>query len=384
MRVKIVLTAAAVAGLLQVGVGTQLRYQEPPAPIPQILDADPIPTASVSPDGSWMLLLERAAMPRISDVSEPALGLAGTRINPRTTSPAFSLALKGLRLRSLQGTTDRRITLPASARIENPQWSPDSSQIAFTLTGDTGAKLWVADVATGQAKQVAPAVSLNSAVARVPCTWLSSSTALVCRTVASGRGPAPVPPRVPDGPVVQEATGGGGAVWTYQDLLDSAVDEALFDYYFSTQIAVIGLDGRVTTMGQPGIHSVALPSPDSQFMLVQTVHRPYWYIAPMQAFPTRTAIWDRSGKVIREIADTPLQEIALTGRDVVLTGPRNVSWRADAPATLVWAEATDGGNPDKPATTRDRVVVLAAPFSGAPATLADLQHRFSGRAVGAS
>ena len=96
----------------------------------------------------------------------------------------------------------------------------------------------------------------------------------------------------------------------------------------------------------------------------------------MQGFPTRTAVWDRTGRVVREIADTPLQEIALTGRDVVLTGPRSASWRADAPATLVWAEATDGGNPDKPAQTRDRVLTLAAPFSGNPATVANLEYRF--------
>ena len=282
MRIKLVITAAAISGLIQAGTGAQLRYEEPPAPIPQILDADPLPLASVSPDNMWLLLQERAPMPRISEVSEPVLGLAGTRINPRTNAPAFSLSFKGLKLRSLSASgaaaktepAERRIKVGASARIENPLWSPDSSQVAFTMAGDDGVTLWIASVKTGETRQLAP-VALNSAVARVPCAWLSSSKELVCRTVPSGRGPAPVAPRVPQGPVIQEAAGGGSAVWTYQDLLGSATDEALFDHYFSAQIALIGLDGRVSPVGTPGIHTVALPSPDSQFLLVQTLHRPY-------------------------------------------------------------------------------------------------------------
>jgi dipeptidyl aminopeptidase/acylaminoacyl peptidase len=55
-----------------------------------------------------------------------------------------------------------------------------------------------------------------------------------------------------------------------------------------------------------------------------------------------------------------------------------VGWRADAPATLVWAEAQDGGDPRTPADVRDRVSLLPAPFSGAPTELATLALRFGG------
>jgi dipeptidyl aminopeptidase/acylaminoacyl peptidase len=55
-----------------------------------------------------------------------------------------------------------------------------------------------------------------------------------------------------------------------------------------------------------------------------------------------------------------------TAFDAVDPGPRGIGWRADAPATLAWIEAMDGGDPARPSATRDRVVTLSAPFTGAP------------------
>ena len=43
--------------------------------------------------------------------------------------------------------------------------------------------------------------------------------------------------------------------------------------------------------------------------------------------------------------------------------PRQASWRATAPATLVWVEALDEGNPRNQAEQRDKVLMLSAPFT---------------------
>jgi penicillin-binding protein 2 len=85
-------------------------------------------------------------------------------------------------------------------------------------------------------------------------------------------------------------------------------------------------------------------------------------------------VWDIDGKPVRTVADLPPQEnVPIEG---VPTGPRNVGWRPDVPATLVWTEALDGGNPAKKASRRDRVLSLAAPFSDKPIDLAKTEHRF--------
>jgi dipeptidyl aminopeptidase/acylaminoacyl peptidase len=120
------------------------------------------------------------------------------------------------------------------------------------------------------------------------------------------------------------------------------------------------------------------PSPDGRFLLVQTLHRPFSYLVPAERFPRRIEVWDLDGKVVRSVADLPLQEEISISFDSVPTGPREVSWREDAPATLFWVEALDGGDAGKPATERDRALLLPAPFQRDPTPLATLALRFSG------
>src|SRR5690606_39019279 len=73
----------------------------------------------------------------------------------------------------------------------------------------------------------------------------------------------------------------------------------------------------------------------------------------------------------------PLVEGLPTGNDAVRTGARSVHWRADAPATLAWVEAQDGGDPAREAAVRDTVFVQPAPFDAAPVKLADLAMRLA-------
>jgi hypothetical protein len=91
-------------------------------------------------------------------------------------------------------------------------------------------------------------------------------------------------------------------------------------------------------------------------------------------------VWDADGKNVRTIAELPLQDnIPVQG---VATGPRGSGWIPTESATLIWAEALDGGDPRKKVTPRDKVMTLAAPFSAAPAELLKTEQRYQGRAFG--
>jgi hypothetical protein len=59
-------------------------------------------------------------------------------------------------------------------------------------------------------------------------------------------------------------------------------------------------------------------------------------------------------------------------------GPRAYRWRADQPATLVWVEALDGGDLKNTVPFRDKVLSLAAPFSGQPVEVAKTEWRYGG------
>ncbi len=60
------------------------------------------------------------------------------------------------------------------------------------------------------------------------------------------------------------------------------------------------------------------------------------------------------------------------------TGPRMVSWEESVPASLVWTEAQDGGDPLVKAEFRDQVCRLPAPFDESPQPCIQVQHRCLG------
>jgi len=72
--------------LIAVTSSGQMPYKMPPQEVVDILDAPPFPRALPSPSGDLMLLADYQAMPRIADLAQPLLRIAGLRITPRTNS----------------------------------------------------------------------------------------------------------------------------------------------------------------------------------------------------------------------------------------------------------------------------------------------------------
>lgn len=367
---------AALAGPVLAQDG--LAYQQPPAPIADILDTPPTPTPSLSPDRTTLALFDRANLPPIAELAEPMLRLAGYRINPRNNGPANSRVawLTGLSFQSVSGGAARTVTLPANARFTSPSWSPDGRTVALLMDAPTGLELWAVDVAGGVARRLTDA-RVNAAGGGA-FDWLPDSSGLMVRMTPEGRGPAPDVSRPPSGPTVEESMGRTAPARTYQDLLGNAGDEALFDHYFTSQLTLVPLAGPARTLGEPAVYLGASVSPNGQYVLQTTVRRPYSYVVPAGLFPATVAVTDLQGRMAHRVADLPLRDDIPTPFDAVAPGPRAVQWRADAPATLVWTEAQDGGDPRTAAEVRDRVFMLAAPFSGAPTPLIDLKERYAG------
>jgi dipeptidyl aminopeptidase/acylaminoacyl peptidase len=368
--------AAALVALVALPAAAQQGYRQPPAPIAQILDAEPTPSVSVGPNHDWLLLLGREGLPPIAEVAAPELRLAGLRINPRTSGGSRDFSFNGLTLKAIDGGAERRIQTPADMRITSPNWSADGTRIAFVEAADDGQYLWVADVATGAARRVTDR-KLNSVLGS-PCDWISATPRMVCTFVPADRGPEPQRASTPTGPVVQQSIGRDAPNRTYQDLLDNPTDERLFEHYATSQLALVSLDGTVTNIGEPGLHGDIDPSPNGEFLWVSTVHRPFSYVVTVRDFPTRMAVWDLNGRVVKQFADLPLRDNVSTAFDAVAPGPRSVNWRADAPATLVWVEALDGGDPRKAAEKRDRLFALSAPFTAQPTPMLDAESRIRG------
>jgi dipeptidyl aminopeptidase/acylaminoacyl peptidase len=355
-----------------------LSYQMPPKALADLIDAPSTPTVSLSPDRTWMLLLERPSLPPIAEIAQPELRLAGLRINPRTNGRARTSYFTKLTLQHIGDLSQREITeLPTNVRINYVNWSPDSQHLAFTTTSETGISLWIAEIATGEARCLSADLKLNAVLGN-PCEWFSDSQHLLCVAIPKDRGLPPTEPLVPLGPTVQENLGKKTPARTYQDLLKSPYDEKLLSHYLSAEIVVFALDGKQTNLGHAGILSRVEASPNSQFIFVETIHPPFSYLVPLDRFPRRIEVLDRQGKLVREIADLPLADGIPVAFDAVRTGPRGFGWRSDADATLIWAEAQDGGDPGVEMEIRDILYTLAAPFDGEAKKLVALALRSRG------
>ena len=375
MRTKIVLFLAIL--LTATSAFSQGSYKQPSKEIMDVLNAPAIPATSISPARDKIALLTPLRYPPIADLAQPMLRLAGTRVNPNTNAPHLQGYAVSLTLKNVSDGKETPVNLPAGAKISNPSWSPDGRYIAFGNITASGVELWFVDTTTAKASKVKN-VMLNTAFGGYG--W-EGSTHLSASIIPSGRGAAPAYQNVvPNEPNIQETTGRRGTVPTVQDLLRSPNDEKLYEYYATSQLALIGVDGKVRNIGAPAIFDNAVISPDGKYVYVSRVVRPYSYLFPSSRFPKTQEVWDASGKFVHKLQDVPLLDnIPSQG---VQTGPRGYQWIPIEGSTLSWAEALDGGDPRNKATHRDKLMKLAAPFNGASTELFKTEHRFQGRNFG--
>jgi len=268
--------------------------------------------------------------------------------------------------------------LPAQPKIRFTGWSPDGRKISFVNISDAkdnpGLSLWIIDVATARARRLSK-ITLNGIFGQ-PCEWLSDSRSLICRAIPLTRGPAPTHSEVPTGPVIQENLGRITPAATYEDLLKNPEDERMFDYFATSQVALIRLDGASTVIGNPGVIVEATASPNGNYCLISEHHHPYSYLLPLGTFPERVSVVNLKTGSGKQLSDKPLQDNIPNVHDAVLAGPRDYHWRSDAPATLSWVEAGDQGDPRKDVAVRDTLFVMDAPFDSPPRKLVELPLRF--------
>lgn len=367
------------------------QYQKAPQPIHDLLNAPPAPLVLDSPKSDQLLVVDRLQYPPIADLAQPMLRLAGLRIDPASNGRHHPPRLVGLSLVDVTNGTTRKIKgLPPNPYFSLPVWSPDGKQFAFTNITPQGIELWLGDAASAKAVRE-DGIRINAVMGEA-VQWMPDGRTLLVETVPVLRGKAPAEPKSPDGPIIQESDGKKAPVRTYEDLLTDRYDEALFDYCATAQLALIHVHaGKVgpvkasvsneAVVGKPAIFARVEPSPDGRHILISRIHHPYSYILPESEFPREVEVWDLKGNLEYKLASLPLAEhVPIEG---VLTGPRDYEWAPQRPATLIWAEALDGGDPKTKAPFRDHLMMLGAPFKDQPQELVKLEQRYVPGAAGA-
>ncbi|MFO7828409.1 MAG: S9 family peptidase, partial [Bacteroidales bacterium] len=346
-----------------------IEYQTPPAEILELADVDLPPSVFMNDQGSYAVLMYRNQYKSIEELSEKELRLGGLRINPVTNISSRARYYSKIEILDVENDKTLAIDeLPEKAKLTNFSWSPDQSFMAFTNTTSKGVELWIVDIKRAEAKKLT-SDNLNANLGR-PFEWFQDGKSLLIKTLPEDRKPLiDETEAIPTGPTVSVNDGQKAQNRTYQDLLKNNNDEFNFEQLALSTIEQVDLNGKIKPWKETAMYRGLNFSPDGKYILVTTIERPFSYIVPYYRFPSKTIIYDQSGKEIKQILDVPLIEELPKGFMAERTGMRNLSWRLDKPATLYWAEALDEGDPEVDAEYRDEIFELDAPFNGEKRTL---------------
>ena len=367
------LTAAG-AGAQYVGPPDATGWKAPPAEWLEVLHAPQLPRAWTAPTGEVMLLADPILYPPLSELAGPMHKLAGMRVNPANNSYHGQHGGTSPRLIRVEGGAATPLDLPGDAEVLAVEWTADGQRFALTVGFPDRVGLWVGSVA-GDVIEI-ESLDLNPLMAN-PVTWLPDQQRLLVRRIPR-RGPPPAPPAVPAGPGVFEGEGAAArSTYEARNLLETAHDDALFDYYAASELVILDPNtGGVELIGPSAPYSMAEFSPDGEYLLVERLVGPWSHEVAWWRFASEIEVWNGQGERVATIASRPLAD-AVPVQGVPL-GPRSVSWRPTAPHTLYWVEALDGGDPVADVPHRDRLMRLEAPFTAEPEEVFRAEHRIRG------
>ena len=362
-------------------------YDQPPKYILDVMRAPSPPNPIVNPANDTMLLVSTQDYPPMSRVATPFLKLAGARIEPANhskhdTPGGYGIAPCGRDYELVRIAVGARtpVQLPPGACPDRPSWSADGKRFAFANVTATSVELWIGDAKTGKTSKV-PGVALNPMFGE-EMQWMPDQKSLLVKLVPKNLGAPPANSVGPTGPSIQETSGEKGQSSTYEnrDTLNNKHDEDVFDYYAVSQLALVDASSMaITTLGKSANYDSLDPAPDGRNVLVSVIHKPYSYVTTYDRFPKEIQIWnvsDRAKISTHTIASLPLADrVPIHG---VPVGPRGFNWRQTDPATLVWAEALDGGDWNVKVSARDKLMMQKAPFTTPAAELLRTEQRFAG------
>ena len=165
---------------------------------------------------------------------------------------------------------------------------------------------------------------------------------------------------------------------TFQDLLATPHDEALFEHYATRQFVLVdAAPASVTPVGAPGLHTDADVSPDGRFLLVERDQAAVLVRACLTSTSPRTIeVWDRRGAVVEAdrrpaVSRRPCRQrrahrARATSRWQPPRRPRSSGSRRSTAATRAQGAAPRQGRARSPRRSRRRAAEIAEAGTALP------------------
>ncbi len=355
-----------------------ITYQKPPKEILELADAPQTPSVLIDDESENIVLIHRSKYKSIRELSEPEMRLAGLRINPATNIGSRTRFYNDLSLMKVGDRYPKEVEgLPEEPRLSYFSWSPDQKQMAFTHTTAEGVELWLLDIESAQCRKLTDA-KLNANIGR-PYYWFPNGESFLVKMLPDDKEPLiDKSEAIPTGPRVSVSEGETAQNRTYQDLLQDKADEFNFEQLTRSDIYQVNLNGTKTRWKETAMHTGFDISPDGQYVLVETIEKPFSYLVPYYRFPATSTIYNKDGNKVKTLYEQPLLEDLPKGFMATQEGMRSINWRNDKPSTIYYVEALDGGDPANETEYRDEVFVLDAPFDGEATPVLKTIQRYAG------
>lgn len=352
-----------------------IEYQKPSRAIEDLIRLPTEPVMSLSPDrkiilfGSYDRFLKRN-----TGKEGNILNLAGIKFNTASNLPADMHCYNAVYFKyaNNDSATYHIDGLPDDLQIADFKWSYDSQYLGLALKEEEGVSLWVVSLKNKKARKIYKGYLNFSLVDEEIFEWLPNEQAIIFTAI---------PPKDKNEistaqrkPVIYENEKNTVPHRTYQGLLKNEYDEALFNFYASTQLKKVDLKGNVSNIGRKGIVLSFEPSPDGKYIKAHYVKKPYSYSFTVHRFPSDIVILTNNGKAVKTIEIPAV--IRPSGRDATYNVPRDFTWRTDVGATLTWVRANDNGDPGIELIERDQLFSWQAPFDKEPKVLQSTSFRY--------
>ncbi len=312
--------------------------------IVELLEASPAPEVLVAPGERYLLLVRSRNLLPLERLAQPAIEVAGRRLDPRTAAPHAPIEYFSLTLVDLIDEIHTDIPLPRGSLIGYPEWAPDGSRFAFSLTRPgSRMEIWVGEPAEARARPLLTGISGSRGAS---CSFTPQRTKLLCKRVAGSLRDFAAPATMSVASPFQAGS--------LQPLGPLPIEESVVSALLETQLELVDVvSGQRQPIGKPAAFDSVTAAPAGGYLLVKRIMRPYPQLSGVDPVHLVTEVWNRFGDLVTRLpADA-----------------RSADWQASHPARLAWIERREG---------RDRVVTASPPFNGR----ARIRHQLDGRFAG--
>lgn len=336
---------------------------------------------NLSPDGSHFLIPLEQYFSNLELMSQKTYRLGMLEFCPDVNREwgLSTHGIKELKIFSLENKETWMVELPDDAFVSDMTWSPDGTKIAFLAHLPDGTQVWTADVDTGQSRSLSQAKVMatlsgvrswyrRSGSASNMLQWTQSGS-VVTLLVPPGRGTEPEKTAIPETPIIRHTRDKASQTPTYPFLLRTPYEKDLFEYYTTSQLAILAPGQEIKMIGEPAMYENISISPDGQYILAERVVRPFSYIVSYRSFPRELVVMDMEGDILSTIRKIPLQEGMSRNGGPEKDLPRDVAWRPDGKGLyFLWREKKDKEENDEEEKEeeenkrKDRLMTLGPPF----------------------